>query len=406
MQLNLAPLEMNGATLEFAPLLPAIGMVWWHARRTTKALGNAVSVRGLRVFATLHLAIPLVITLIAWFMLWDASKVFDIAAPNLAVALLTTLLVNGASVVIGMGTRVWRVLLLRKGYATWPVEAIALANRFLARIIGAGAVVAVLYAVFNFRTLVDAYEITSNASGVIGLTVLSLLYVPNIAIGAASVLMGGEFHIGNGTFSYFAATNVNVPPTPLSAAVPNGEVPFAVLGFVVPVAVSLWVVYSFIRNRDYIESPILMGVGSGLAAAFMGFCVAWLAGGELGVYGHTGALAWLFALLSAAWLAVPTVAVMWWARQAGQAVVEDVMEMDTPDARATGKEPTEDQKAHKDKEESDDSGVGVEDNEDDEPADSDQDNSEETESEETEQDETDEDSGAGLGDGDSAAERD
>lgn len=369
MQVNLAPLNITGAELGFAPLLPAMAVVWWHARRATKALGNSVSVRGLRVYATLNLVIPTVVTVVAWLMLWDASRVFDLAAPNLAVAVISTLLVNGASVVIGMRTRVWRALLLRKDLATWPVESFVLANRFFMWMCAAGAVVAVGYALFNFGALREAYDITSHPSGAIAMTLLALLYLPNIALGAAGVLMGGEFHIGNGSFSYFAATNVNVPPFPLSAAIPNGPIPFAAVGFIVPAAVALWVVYSYVKNRDYVESPIYIGVGAAIVAAFVGFCLAWLAGGELGVYGHTGSLEWLFSLLSAAWVAVPAIVVMIWANRAGQAVVEDI-----PDAEAEVEELEDEEEIEEDEEE--------------------------------ESEDDDEDSDSGVGDGDTSAERD
>ncbi len=323
MHINLAPLHMDDAELGFAPLLPAMLIVWWHARRITALLGTSISLRGLRVITALGLGIPLGITVIAWLMLWDASRVFNLSTPNLFVALLSTLLVNGAAVTIGMGPRVWRALLLRKERATWPVESMILAGTYLRNIALAGAVAAIVYAATNFQGLQDAFVIAESTGARIGLSLLSLLYLPNIAIGAAAALQGGEFAIGNGTFSLFAASNVHLPPTPLSAAIPNGPIPYAPYLMVIPAIVAMWTVYSYVRNRTYVEAPVWTAVGSAFAVAFLAFCWGWLGSGVLGVYGNTGPLLWLFAASSAAWLAVPALVYFLWAAKTGAKVAEE-----------------------------------------------------------------------------------
>lgn len=324
MALNLGSLNMTGAELGFLPLAPTIIFVWALARRGTTILGKSVSVRGIRIFIALSLLIPMLITCIAWLMLWDASKVFDLAAPNLAEALISTALVNGAAVVIGLRARIWRALLLRRDLPTWPVESFRLAASFLVWMMVAGGVVAVIYALTNMSAVVDSYDITNNLMGAIGLSLLALLYVPNIAIGSMAVLLGGEFHVGDGAVSLFTATNVNLPPVPILAAVPNEPIPGGPFFLGLTAIVAVAVVYRFVRTRGFIEAPIATAGGAGAAVAFMGFCVAWLAGGALGVYGSAGALEWLFAAESAAWLMVPALVFMVFAARAGAVVVEDV----------------------------------------------------------------------------------
>lgn len=350
MVVNLGSLEMTGATLGFLPLLPAMIVVWAHSRRATKILGTKVSVRGLRAFVVLSLLIPVVLTLIAWLMLWDASRVFDIAAPNLAAALLSTLLVNGAAVVIGMRPRIWRALLLRRDMPTWPVEAFRLSGSFLKWMFSVGAAAALIYAATNYDAVLSSYDITDDLMGAFGLTLLALMYLPNIAIGAMAVLMGGEFHIGNSVFSLFTSTNVSLPPLPILAAIPNETLPGGPYFLAIPAIVSLIVVFRFVKSRGFIESPIAMSVGAGACVALLGFCIAWLAGGELGVYGTAGALEWLFAAEAAAWLMLPALIVMFWVSRAGRTVVEDVdvVEPSSTDATtaddedAEGDETTED----------------------------------------------------------------
>ncbi|WP_070434092.1 DUF6350 family protein [Corynebacterium sp. HMSC28B08] len=328
MQVNLAPVRMSGVTLGFAPLLPALLIVWVHSRRVTGALGNSVSIRGLRVLTTVGLLLPIFITVVAWLMLWDAAKVYSVRPPNLFGAIISTALVNGAVLVMGMGARVWRALLLRRGFPTWPVEAFRLARRFLLWMCVAGLAVAIASMIANFNAVKNSYDITSNFSGTLGLTLLSLLYLPNLAVASAAVLLGGEFHIGRGVFSLFAANNVNLPPIPIAAAIPNHELSWGPLALIVPAVVSVVVVYRYMQQREFVESPAYLALTAGVAVAFIGFCVCWLAGGELGVFGETGALPWMFALEAAAWLLVPALVMMLWAARSGSRVVEDI-----PDAQ-------------------------------------------------------------------------
>lgn len=324
MVLNLGSLEMTGATLGFLPLLPAMIMVWVYSRRATRMLGTRVSVLDLRAFVALSLVIPTVLTLVAWLMLWDASRVFDIDAPNVVEALVSTVLVNGAAVVIGMRPRIWRALLLRRDMPTWPVEAFRLAGSFLGWMFVVGMVASLVYAATNYKAVLATYDITNDLMGALGLTILALMYVPNIAIGAMAVLLGGEFHIGNAVFSLFSSTNMSLPPLPILAAIPNQTLSGGPFFLAVPAIVSLVVVFRFVKSRGFIESPIAMSVGAGASVALLGFCLTWLSGGKLGVYGSAGALEWLCAAEVAAWLMLPALVVMFWVARAGRTVVEDV----------------------------------------------------------------------------------
>jgi hypothetical protein len=431
MVFNLAPVEMAGAKLGFVPLLPALALVWGHAKRATTVLGNSISVRGLRVFTTLSLLIPMLLTCIAWVMLWDASRVYDITPPNLLVALISTVLVNGAAIVIGMRARVWRALLLRRGWSTWPVESMLLAGRFLKWMAAVGALAAAVYLLTNLEAVGKAYEITSSTMGLLGLTFVALLYVPNVVVAAMAVLLGGEFHVGNGAVSLFTANNVNLPPLPVLAAIPNDQIPFGAVLLAVPACVAVACVYTFLRGRTYVEAPLLQGVGAGACAGLIGFCVSWLAGGELGVYGRAGAVEWIFAVELAAWLLVPAVVMMFFTARRGESVVEDI-----PEAEVV--EPGEPQQAQSETEHDAEAGADAADDvadgaesmestestdtdssEDDAPTEEPEEGedggvtkkereaTEDTETDtETEEEADDEDSDSGERDGDSAPERD
>ncbi|MGJ4126127.1 cell division protein PerM [Corynebacterium macclintockiae] len=413
MTFNLAPVEMAGAKLGFVPLLPAVAVVWGHAKRATTVLGNSISVRGLRVFTTLSLLIPLLFTCIAWLMLWDASRVYDVTPPNLLVALIATALVNGAAIVIGMRARVWRALLLRRGWSTWPVESVLLAGRFLKWMSAAGAIAALVYLLTNLEAFGKAYDITTTTMGVVGLTFVALLYVPNVVIGAVAVLLGGEFHVGNGAVCLFTANNVNLPPVPILAAIPNDQIPFGPALLAVPAAVAVGCVYTFLRGRNFVEAPLLQAVGAGAFAGFIGFCVSWLAGGEMGVYGHAGAVEWLFAVELAAWLLVPAAVMMFFTARRGEAVVEDIPEAEIVPTKAqqaeaeaeTDADAAADADAAESAEETDDSEDDAPTEEPEEGEDGGVTKKEQEDTQDTEESD-DEDSDSGERDGDPAPERD
>lgn len=321
---NAAPLKMQGVELGFVPLLPAIAVILGHSRRITKALGDKVSVRGLRVFATLGIGLPLVLTLIAWLMLLDAGRVFDVQAPHLGRALLNTFLVNGLAVAIGMRGRIWRALLMRRHWPTWPVESVRLSRNFLGWMCVAGLLGVVIALIGNWSAVTAAYEIAPGFWPGVGLTLLALLYLPNIIIGAAAVLLGGEYNLGFGLFSLFNITNVELPPLPILAAAPNAPIPGGPFLLAIPAIVAVATVYRFVRQRSYVESPIFTGLGAGVAALVFAFIGAWLARGVLGTVGVTGPLPWLAAVEAGAWLLLPATVLMWFLSRAGAAVTEAV----------------------------------------------------------------------------------
>src|SRR5699024_9086975 len=296
-----------------------------HSRRITKALGDKVSVRGLRVFAALGIALPMVLTFIAWLMLLDAGRVFDVQAPHLGRALLNTFLVNGLAVAIGMRGRIWRALLMRRHWPTWPVESVRLGRNFLGWMCVAGLLGIVIALIGNWSAATAAYEIAPGFWPGVGMTLLALLYLPNTVIGAAAVLLGGEYNLGFGLFSLFNITNVELPPLPMLAAAPNAPIPGGPFLLAIPAIVAVATVYRFVRQRSYVESPVFTGLGAGIAALVLASIGAWLARGVLGTVGVTGPLPWLAAVEAGAWLLLPATVLMWFLSRAGATVTEAVL---------------------------------------------------------------------------------
>lgn len=319
---NLAPVGFTGAQLGIVPLLPAALIVLVHSRRIRRTCGTQITVRNIRVFGVLAVVVPMVLTVLAWLALWDASHVFAVTPPNLAVALLSTALLNGFVFVLGLGPKIWRALLLRRGLPTWPVEAARLAGSFVRWMLTAGLVAALIQLLLNMSVLVDAYSIAPDAWGKLGLSVLSVLYLPNLAVGASGILMGSEMHVGDASASLFAVTNANLPPLPVLAAIPHSGLPFGELLLVVPALIALVIVYRFFAARTFVESPVFTALGAGVASGILGLLLSLAAGGTLGVYGSAGPLLWLTPLVFACWIVVPALVVFAWVSRRGARVTE------------------------------------------------------------------------------------
>lgn len=335
---NLAPVGFTGVQLGIVPLLPAALIVLVHSRRIRRTCGTQITVRNIRVFGVLAVVVPMVLTVLAWLALWDASHVFAVTPPNLAVALLSTALLNGFVFVLGLGPKIWRALLLRRGLPTWPVEAARLAGSFVRWMLAAGLVAALVQLLLNMSVLADAYSIAPDAWGKLGLSVLSVLYLPNLAVGASGILMGSEMHVGDASASLFAVTNANLPPLPVLAAVPHSGLPFGELLLVVPALIALLIVYRFFAARTFVESPVFTALGAGVVSGVLGLLLSLAAGGTLGVYGSAGPLVWLTPLVFACWIVVPALVVFAWVSRRGARVTETA-EGDAADAvRGTGEE--------------------------------------------------------------------
>jgi hypothetical protein len=75
--------------------------------------------------------------------------------------------------------------------------------------------------VVHWGTMHELFGITDSFFGQLSLTLLSLLYLPNLMVGAAAVAVGSSAHIGFATFSAFTVFGGDIPALPILAAVPT-----------------------------------------------------------------------------------------------------------------------------------------------------------------------------------------
>ncbi|MCF4006748.1 DUF6350 family protein [Corynebacterium uropygiale] len=346
---NLIPVEAGGVSIGLVPLIPALTLVTLLAKHIHRAVKDRVSIADLGVILGLVLLVPLVLTGIASLMLVSAGRVFDVSPPAFWPTVSHVLVLHLVALACGMGTTLWRALFRRYGIPSAVADDIRTARHFLARLCGIALLIVVVLLLVNYdrqSEILDAYH-GLGALGVVGLILLSLLYLPHAIIATAVALVGGEFHMGDIVLSLFGAHAAPLPPLPLLAAMPTSIHPLATILLAIPAFLGAFTAW---RHRSGWASALRSGVAAGIMTLIAG----WLASGQLAGYGHVGALVGLSAGLVVLWLggtglivAGIIAAAQWWnsrePRPAAEAEEDaDIDDVDIDDAAELPDEEEED----------------------------------------------------------------
>ncbi|WJZ17396.1 hypothetical protein CGUA_04025 [Corynebacterium guangdongense] len=294
---TLAPVVIEGVTVSFLPMLPAIGLIGLLSYRIRRAIRARVSMIDLAVLLLCVILIPSLITGAAWLMVWDAAKVYPVEAPPLWEALLRTVVVHVTALVIGMGQRLWRAVARHYSVPPALVDGARDAWRFFFRLSVAALLLLLALLAFGWSRqaglLAEFPDLST--SGMAALVALSLAYLPNAIIAAGAVLLGSEFHIGDASASLFSIHLVPLPPLPIAAAIPGGVAPWAPVLLLITAGVASWVMVTA-------RPDVTRALGAAGGAALIAATATFLGGGELGWYGATGASLPLTTVLAAVWL--------------------------------------------------------------------------------------------------------
>ncbi|WP_297738909.1 DUF6350 family protein [uncultured Tessaracoccus sp.] len=182
----------------------------------------------------------------------------------------------------------------------WPewLQAVPRAMGATLIVVMTGGLVAVGIAVFAGRArIVDvASGLGIDASGVIALSVLHLLYLPNLMLWACSWILGAGITFGDGSLVSLHITDVGLlPALPVLGAVPQpGLMPKAMLWWLVVGVVAgalAGLVVAWARPRARFDETAVAGGLAGIVAGLLLTLLASLASGGIGVdrLAHIGA---------------------------------------------------------------------------------------------------------------------
>ena len=216
------PISIGGRELGVMPLLPVMLMVWATARSTARATAPDSSGLVVRwVFAS-ALGGPLLMAAIALAVIHDASSVItELQTPNALRAFASVLVVHAIGAAMGVYSRVGRRALAASPLPNWLGDSARAAAAGVLALVGLSGMVTAGSLVVHWATMHELYGITDSIFGQLSLTVLSVLYAPNVIVGTAAVAVGSSAHLGFATFSSFTVFGGDIPALPVLAAAPR-----------------------------------------------------------------------------------------------------------------------------------------------------------------------------------------
>ena len=287
---HLVPISIAGQQLGVLPLAPAALMVWATARGTAQITPSQGSWFVVRWIVGSVLGGPLLIAAISLAVVHDAASVVTVMqTPNALRAFAGVLVIHGLGALIGVGSQVGSREVARLGLPLWLTDTVRPALIGMAALLSlSGAVVAVSL-VLHWGTMHELFGITDSFFGQLSLALLSLLYLPNVVIGAAAMAVGSSAHIGFATFSAFTVFGGDIPALPILAAVPTPPLgPVWVALLIVGAAAGVALGQQCARRPLPLPTAFAKLAVASLLATVSLALLAQAAGGELGNFGHVG----------------------------------------------------------------------------------------------------------------------
>ncbi|MDT0399936.1 cell division protein PerM, partial [Streptomyces edwardsiae] len=122
---------------------------------------------------------------------------------------------------IGVGSKVGRRTLAASPLPGWLPEALRAATAGVLALFGLSGVVTAASLVVHWGTMHDLFAITDSLFGQLSLTLVSILYSPNVIVGASAIAVGSSAPVGVAAFSSFTVFGGDIPAVPVLAAVPS-----------------------------------------------------------------------------------------------------------------------------------------------------------------------------------------
>lgn len=284
------PVSIAGQQLGALPLAPVALMVWATARATAQITPERSSWFVIRWIVASALGGPLLVAAVALAVIHDAASVItDLQTPNALQAFAWVAAVHGLGAAIGVWPRVKSTVVARLGLPQWVVDAVRPALVGVAALLALSCAVVAASLLVHWGTMHDLYGITDSFFGQLSLTLLSLLYLPNVVLGAAAVAVGSSAHIGFATFSAFTVFGGDIPALPILAAVPTPPLgPVWVALLIVGASSAVAIGQQCARRPLPLPLALAKLAVATLLAAVTLAVLAFAGGGPLGNFGHVG----------------------------------------------------------------------------------------------------------------------
>lgn len=297
------PVTISGVSVGVLPLLPTLLLAVGTGRMAASASGPERSASELVPVFCSALGGPLLMTALSLAVVMDGMSVQPVQSPPALLAFGYTLGIHAAAAGAGIA---WRrrddlyerfaiTASVRRGGRAGGVAVTALLT--------CATVLVIARLLLRWSLVGDLIAGGNDFDGYLGLTVLSILYLPNVVVATAAVLVGSDAHVGGTTVDLTAVHAGPVPPLPVLGALPDTSAGLpGIVGFLVPVLIALAVALRC-RNIDPLANVRSVTVAAAVAASVMVILCA-MAGGELGEFGGAGVTLPTAGVFTLGWIAV------------------------------------------------------------------------------------------------------
>lgn len=300
---NQMPISVGGVTVGVLPLAPTLVMIAAVALVTARASREVETLHEVATITGAALAGPVLWTALALAIVADGSAVSSLGQAAPLPAFGHTLLVQAIGVAIGVGRRCAQSLMqVYDVPVTDRIGARAGLLGFLGLVAG-GALLVAVGTVAKWDRVSQLIGEGHSFDGYLGLTLLSVLYLPNVVVGALGVAVGATAQAGSATVDAIGVQPGTVPPLPILGILPEqGLGGIGALMFLIPVAVGVLVGW-YCRSVDVVKHLRAVGVAAAVCAALVVLSCG-LASGQVGELGRVGVSAPLAGVYTFAWIAL------------------------------------------------------------------------------------------------------
>lgn len=286
---NRVPLTIDAVELGFLPLLPPMLYAVVLARQTRAVLSDIEQPGGREAASAIAgvTVAGMALTGLASLLVGSAASDFAVRESSLPVALAWTAAVS----IAGSGVGVWLYFRreLREVLPLWVRGGIHLGIAFVLAMWAISAMLVLIGVLFAWEPILAVMEIGKGFVGTAALTGISVAYLPNVVMAGAALLVGGEAHLGEASYSVFAVSRGPMPEVPLAAALPTTNPHWVVQGLLLVTVVAAAVLarsvaHWFRTTADAVKATWLAAV---IVAVVMAVTPV-VAGGTLGVLGEVG----------------------------------------------------------------------------------------------------------------------
>jgi len=284
------PISIGGRELGVMPLLPVLLMVWGTARSSARATSPYSSWLVVRWVVASALGGPLLMAAIALAVIHDASSVItELETPSALRAFISVLVVHAIGAAIGVWSRVGRRALAASSLPEWLGDSVRAAATGVLALVGLSGLVTAGSLIVHWATMQELYGITDSIFGQLSLTVLSVLYAPNVIVGTSAVAVGSSAHLGFATFSSFTVFGGDIPALPILAAAPTPPLgPVWVALLIVGASSGVAVGQQCARHALPLLPAMAKLLVASVAGALAMSLLAYGGSGQLGNFGHVG----------------------------------------------------------------------------------------------------------------------